>query len=514
MEGTEFRNISELVGHLRTKLNNLHPAEALDALQEIVGRDISVKYEIVPTPQQPTQTPPQQQPTQTPQQQPTQTQQQTQPTQTQQQTQPTQQQQQQPQQPPALKHNRFAHVAGQRLSRILLSTNKKYGDLTSELARQLNGMVLQYPGWKVLSVPSPMLNYKFKQSDVVKNLSNYDIFPVVDGTVVTLYWYDVENKWKLSTTNGYDVTDFKWLTSKTYFEAFMELAAGYPEFSLARLDTNCCYTIGIRHHDFQPLLADPQRIWFIRSCNVSLLNNITVIRANIAALMSQPANIIQSSKNNVPILVTTTNVDIGLPIQTPIIFPPEASATNIFNSMLDKNEKSVEEFTKTGDIRPLPHYGYFLRPKVQRVDLCDILIESPVLSMIRKSLYNFPKKRHTGETELTHENRIEYATLRAYLSNKLKYPFIMFYPQYAPLYKKYDSIFNRVAARIVALAKKNPGDKKPVDKIVETIAQRFYDNLKKQGINILNADGLGIAMDTVIDRRYLEMYFTLFINNQ
>jgi hypothetical protein len=454
MERAQFKGLPEFVSYLRTHLNNVSPAEALDQLQELIGRDVSIKYEMVAGEAKET--------------------------------------------PPELKNNKFAHVAGQKLSRILLSTNKRYGDLSSDLMRQLNGVIFQYPGWKVLCVPAPMLNTVYSKVDLARDLSNYHIYPVIDGTVVTLYWYEPEASWRLSTTNGYDVTNFKWLSNKTYMEAINELAAAYPDFSLEKLDHGYCYTIGFRHHDFQPLLMDPQRLWFIQACNTAAMN-VTTVRANISDLISHPSQIASIVKNSSPVLTITTMVNIGLPVQTPMAFAAELAADAVVNNLIMKNATSIEEFTKRGDVKPSPHYGFVLRPKSGAI-VGDILLESALLQMIKKTLYNFPKKRFDSETQLNFINRMEYAKLRAYLSVRTKYQFLTLYPQF--------EVFNKVASIIVAIARKTHVACGPADRVAEIIAKRFSDHMDKQ-INVTGPDGIGMAMDFIVSLKYLEMYFTL-----
>lgn len=466
MEKPEFKNLPEFVAHLRANIGNLSPVEVLDSLQTMVGPNVSVKYEMIPGECK-----------QAPEDYPT---------------------------------SKFAGARGQKLSRVILSTNKRHGDMNSTFLRQLNGVVFQYPGWKVLCVPAPMLNTTFDRTEIASNISEYNIFSVIDGTIVNAYWYEPENSWRLSSTNGYDVTTNKWLTGKTYLAAITELAADFPDFSFDKLDKNFCYTIGFRHHDFQPLLMDPQRLWFIQACNTSLMNNLSTVRANMASLMTQPGQLAKAMKESIPVL-SIVQVGIGLPVQTPMEFAAGLSNDAIVNNLIARNKNAVEEFTKQGDVKPPPHYGYVLRPKHASSGVCDILLESTLLQMIKRTLYNFPKKRNATETMLTSDNRLEYAKLRAYLGIRIKYPFITLYPQFAADYTRFDAIFNKVATMIVALAKKNPiqSDGTVNGAVAEIIASKFSDHIKKKGINVTGIDGVAMAMDIIVDIKYLEMYFTL-----
>lgn len=460
-EPIDFADLAELIGYLRSKLTGLPPKDTLCRLQDILGDGVTLRYEVINVASN-----------------------------------------------TASGTNtvktRFSHVEGNKLSRVLLSTHKKTANLSEELYRQLNGIVLQYPTWKVLSVPSPIFNHRFSLKEVAKNIDKYEIYPIIDGTVVTLYWY--ENSWRLSTTNGYDVTNMRWLSNKTYMEAIKDLVKYYPTFSFERLNPACSYTIGFRHHDFQPLRSDQQKIWFIQSCNTSLLNNLVVTNVTVSKIVSQSTSAINDITVK-PMLIINTKDDIGIPVQVPLQF---ADRTHLLATLQKHNEDALVEFSKSldGDFVVSPHYGYFLRPK--GAGLSDIIMESTLLNLIRKSLYNFPKKRNQGESELTYENRLEYAKLRAYLSGTVKYPFITLFPQFKEDYERFDIIFRRIADRIIQILRR-PGDKKNNDQRIEIVAQRFAATIKDSQINVNGQDGLSIVMDLLADKRHLEFYFTFII---
>lgn len=474
MEQNSFRTLPELVGHLRTQLSNVSAREALEGLQEAVGPDVTIRYEIledsgVAAADNDNAT--------------------------------------------AQSKSKYANVAGKKLSRILLTSYKRRADLSTELYRQLNGIVLQYPGWKVLAVPASMFNQKPRESELIKNLSDYDVYPIIDGTVVTLYWHDTVNggpgSWRLSSTNGFDVTDYCWMSGLTYFAAIMKIAERYPQFSLARLNKSCSYTIGFRHHDFHPMRSDPEKLWFIQSCNLDILNNLLVTPLSASQFLDSSAS--KASTQAQPMLVINSNDNIGIPIQRPILFNTDDGAA-IMNLLHQYNENSLDAFMRgsKGDFVNEPHYGYFLRPKTHRGDLCDVMFESKVLHLLRKTMYNFPKKRALGDGELTATTRIEYAILRAYLGITIRYPFITLFPQYESSYKRYDDLFNKIAARIVQIISKR-NDKKHADAKIETLAQSFADHIKESGVNVTNSEGINIILSFLRDQRYLELYFNAIV---
>lgn len=469
MEGIDFTTLPDLVGYLRRDLVGFGPRETLERLQEALGPNIVVKYELTRDASASADI----------------------------------------KKSPA---GKYSHADGCALSRVLLSTHKKT-QTRSELFRRLNGLVLQYPDWKVLSISSPILSYDFGAEGAFKNIDKYDVYPIIDGTVVTLYWYG--ESWRLSSSNGYDVTDMRWLGAKTYMEALLELTAHYPTFSLDRLVRTCCYTVGFRHNDFHPMQYDGPKLWFIQSCNTLLLNSLSVANIDMSKLRGQSAASVDAILNAAsvrPVFTVNVNDDIGLPIQAPIQFPDGMTSEKKAEMLYRHNENALIEFTKSlsGDFVVSPHYGYFLRPRDD--NLCDIMYESKLLALIKRALYNFPKKRMPGESELTPDNRLEYAKLRAYLSNVIKYPFITLFPQYSQDYVRYDTLFNRIADRIVQIIRR-PTDRKNNDPRIEILAQKFAAHIKDKQISVLSEDGHSIILDFLRDKRYLELYFTILVVN-
>jgi hypothetical protein len=500
MEAPDIKNLSDLIGFLRSKLNNVSARETLERLQNILGDEVTIRYEIVASKVNTVNTVS------------TVSTGNTVNTVSTVSTGNTVSKDS--------KHSKYSHTEGKIISRILLSTFRRGKKLSTELYRQLNGLVFQLPGWKLLSVAAPILNFNFKMNEMVQNLSSYDIYPVIDGTVVTLYWYESQHtpnggSWRLSSTNGYDVTDMRWLGARTYMEALLELTNQYPTFSLDRLNRSCSYTIGFRHPEFQPMKYDGARIWFIQSCNTSMVNNLSVANIDISKMIGQSAGNMKSLLSGAtirPVLMINTREDIGLPIQAPIQFPEDMTDEKIFSTLRLHNENALTEFSKSlsGDFVTSPHYGYFLRPKVNDPELCDIMFESTLLHLIKNALYNFPKKRGVGESDLTPENRMEYAKLRAYLSNTIKYPFITLFPQFQIDYTRYDALFNKIAERIMQIIRK-PTDRKSNDPRIELIAQKFAGHIKEKQINVLNSEGMLIILDFLRDRRYLELYFSVLV---
>ena len=95
--------------------------------------------------------------------------------------------------------------------------------------------------------------------------------------------------WCLTSANCFDLSHLKWGGDETYAEVLFELLAKSPTFLAAtglrlrrgllcvddvRLDFQTlergrCYTIGFRHPNFHPMVADPPGVWNIQSVNLA-----------------------------------------------------------------------------------------------------------------------------------------------------------------------------------------------------------------------------------------------------
>lgn len=441
MQTNAVENLSELLIKLRT-LYGLTTEETFNTLQELVGEHISIRYEVLPG--EPDET---------------------------------------------VYTTKFGRLNNQTVSRVLLTSNRKYADFSRKLTSQCNGIVLEYPSWNVLSMPPQMCNLNFKIGNISKNASSdYAIYEINDGTTVTLYWNKQDGKWSLSTTNGFDVSDYKWIGAKTYREAFDEVSKQYPKFSVDKLSKSRSYTIGFRHHDFHPLLTDPARMWLIQNCDLAVLNG-------------NPA-----SKDS----------DIGITPQLPIT--PPAWGKALTYHLCNTAKTALHDYmVSLRDGAPKIHYGYILR-KADGADAADaadanIIIESSLLKQIRYHAYNIPKSNYDVPIDAT--TRLEYVILRAYLNCSTKSEFINLFPQFSLHYSKYDALFSKLIARVVtALRNKNTREsifRSKIAKldIVAAIMVGIVENAGK--VNVMDSQGPSIIYDFVHDRANLDLYYTNFV---
>lgn len=364
------------------------------------------------------------------------------------------------------------------VNRLLLTSDRSKSDFTRKLISQCNGIVLDCTNWNVLSMPPHMFNPKCSLTAAI-NTNDYKIYAIDDGTTVTMYWYD--NKWCLSSTNGFDISHYKWMGDKTYIQAFNEVAAAYPNFNFDHLDKNKCYTIGFRHNDFHPLLKDTNHMWLIQSCDLTAIN-------------SDQCNIVIDYP------------DIGIPIQRELKINNKGRQLISWINHNNTNAYNNYIATSAGDNKPNIHYGYIIRSVSCHI---DIMIESSLLRHIRTLIYNIPY-RYNSLKDINAHNRIDYLVLKSYLANDINQSFIHLFPQFNQKYEEYKNIFNDIADQINYMIHKsryrNVSYKK-YDNTLSKLAEILFEDVNKYTQIHSNNNTKNIIHDFIVNKRYLELYF-------
>ncbi len=374
--------------------------------------------------------------------------------------------------------------------RIIVSSHRVRADHSVQLVRECNGVIFEYPSWDVLAVPNPMFNPKYAITEVEKHIADYSIYEVYDGTMVVMYWYN--GSWCFATANGYDVSNYKFFTEKTYREAINDCLQKYPEFSFDTLPKTHSYITGFRHHDFHPFKYDPARMWMVAAVDLTAFN--------------QSGDVVYSYP------------ECGIPYQ-PKMELPVLENGDLFTWMMASNESALKKFigslpkSKRNPTQPIaPHYGYVLRSNIDLGVNSNVILESAVMKTIRQMIYNVPKTR-LSTVKIDHTNRLEYMILQAYLHPRSRYPFLTLFPQFDCYYMKYNTLFQKIANHVVSRIKGKPyvGGKNEtiIDGNIQRIVIMITDHIKKCGtINVQQSDGRGIVTEFLMNTQYLDMYFT------
>jgi hypothetical protein len=461
MENKVANNLVELCRQLRATTSGKTNEESFNILQKLVGRNIKIRYEVTGK--------------------------------------NTSDQVDNNDKAPEKKREQFAHLNGLNVSRVLLTTNRAKANFARELIRTCNGVVLEYPSWKVLSVPAPMFNLRFRMTDVVNNIDSYSIYEIKDGTTVTLYWYG--EKWCMSSTNGFDVSDYEWMGPTPYMKALTAITKMYPDFSFDKLDRDRTYTVGFRHHEFHPLLSDSEKMWLIQSCDLNALN----------------------AEN--PSLDISLTTNIGIPLQTNATFSG-LRGSRLFDMMCDKNNNAFMQYMSTiRTSQPEIHYGYVLRSDSTDNYVSNVMLESELLKKVRTLMYNLPKRTYAEAVPVTAINRLKYTILRAYLSCPNKYDFLNLFPQFTEQYRTYDTLFSKLSNRIIsALRNRNTRNtitdsafknaRSDMNARIDKLAFSLVKHIEDCGrINAMDPQGPNIVLDFMMDRKHLDLYYTYLFSD-
>lgn len=326
------------------------------------------------------------------------------------------------------------------ISRIILRIRKN-NNIHSLLYYYCNGCVIDTINWKVISYP-PIAFNKRQVPNLIETYYKqgyYDIIKVIDGTVVTIYFWN--DRWNISSSNSYDISSFYWIGNMTYSEIIYDLFTRlYPEaskkcgiqlhenvsISFTNLDKNKSYTIGFRHHNFHPLLKDPEYLWNIQHVDIN------------------------TGK------IEYDNGFIGIPNQKII-----NGATSL-DQLRHLNKSALIDATKTSD--PTFNYGYILRSKDPSItlDFSNILLSSSLLKKIKKNIYECSLGSLTQF--ITHENRFEYITLKNFFNKSERNEIVQLYPQLFQKFPLYCScISDTISCTLDIMKNKQTGSNNKLD---------------------------------------------------
>lgn len=387
---------------------------------------------------------------------------------------------------------RFEHLADGELfvGRIILSCNMRNASNDYILCAECNGAIIDAREWKILVTPPRSFNPQASVKEINKNLASdmYDIIPIIDGTVVSLYCWKHPTKgsiWCLSSSNGYDVSHLKWMGSKTYAEIVYELfnqkaieetginieynllCEGDTRLSFTNLDQAYSYTIGFRHENFHPL-KDIRGIWNIHS---SINGNVEYIPRNegkgIPYVPCQeyidPEDIMKMSKarrgrNNItsPVKMHDINIICKDSLDYALSLKDEETPDNLHIPKQFKNTIYIGWHHDYGIMKEHGHhYGFILRSKnTKKTGSCsDILYESPLFRRVRQLIYQKPLRKINEELDET--NRLEYRAMKAYLTITDRDEFISLFPQFKHRFDIYKEFMNNITHLILQMHRHN-----------------------------------------------------------
>jgi len=231
--------------------------------------------------------------------------------------------------------------------RMIFIGNRIKSDFNNPITVECNGAVLWYSRednkFSVLTMPPHLFNSTKMTTKEIENKYKsgaYKCYPVLDGTISTLYFF--KGSWRLSTSKAYDATKLPMINGKTYEDIFYE-SGGTTE----GLDEAYCYTVCIKNDSFHV---------FNKGSNVTFLQRV---------------NIETKEKE---------------------VFQEESIAMS-WKSLKNNLHNAVHSFKSKKQV----FFGVILRSESE-----SILLESNLMIKLRNFLYNFSfAKKMNPECDLT-----------------------------------------------------------------------------------------------------------------
>lgn len=307
---------------------------------------------------------------------------------------------------------------------------------------ECNGVVVNTLEWKVVSYPPKklcQLTNPHSFSDAYSE-GKYELYEVHDGTMATFYKWGRD--WCISTSNGYDVSQLKWMSGKTFADVIFDLFQRlYPDsvretqmemtprgrITFGNLPENYCHTIFFRHHTFHPLEQDPERIWHYGSVKTDL---------------TFPSDLHFDSPFVFP----------GIPKRNAkILSGSETKSSKTVNLDFEKREleMSVEQCVNR------LFYGYILIPTDRSRNY--ILFPSALLSSVRNLMYT--KVRYEDKPHVSPQFQKIYNFVKAYLNPLTRSECPAIYPEFTEIARRLRVFIDNVSNYVV--------DKAIIDDLVD-----------------------------------------------
>jgi len=384
--------------------------------------------------------------------------------------------------------------------RVIISSDRFHNNTTHPATFQCNGLVLDSDTWEVLSYPPPSCRPIYNNKILTEGIkqSKYEIYRIRDGTILTLYWYEPENRWCMSSANGFDIGTYKWMGDTTYENAFKEIVERYEGFSFDNLDKTRSYTMGFRYHDFHPFLHDPECVWFIQSCDLAELNTNNTL--NITTTIGDVPSEVAMLERQTTILVSADDAD------------------KFMKSMINECKGSINEVLRNNENKTNIVYGFIFRDTTNTYgNHSNIVIESELMKSLRRLLYNFNDVKRDKRITVNYTNRMNFIVVRSYLNYMYRPLFISLMPQFALQYEHFNNTSNQIVSKIIYYlrnhnARQRISDSRTRKNTLDEMIFALTEYVSKNGrVNVHDSNTKSIIYDMVVSPTFTHMYYKLLV---
>jgi hypothetical protein len=370
-------------------------------------------------------------------------------------------------------HNKF---------RVIFYLDRRCANFKNPMVRECNGLVLEYfkdKGWTVLVVPPQAFNLNqisIKYLFELYNSGVYNVYEALDSTIVNLYYY--EDKWCLSTTKGYDSSNFNLCGNKTYMDVFnFILNHKYKDFSYDNLEKHISYTFSLRYA--------PYHIFIETKSNYDSNTSIELIQAINCYTLRPSYDGVTGINTQTIVKVKDRNLNTLL-----------NNVKNAF-SRFDKNTKMCNTKIK-------PFYGYILRTSNASVpdEYKNIYLESSLMKLIRNGIY----KNNEALRNLDY-NKVAYSL---YMNRS-------YFDKYKIVFSQFETKFNQIQSLVdqltssIGLSLKHELETENSD--INNFIQMIILDMKSNNIisNQNNDISESVIYDYIYNKKYQkELYDLLF----
>ncbi|KAG7394170.1 hypothetical protein PHYBOEH_005564 [Phytophthora boehmeriae] len=288
------------------------------------------------------------------------------------------------------------------------------------MLKECNGLIFEYnKGWNLLAMPQlAFCTTKIapKKLEDLHKAGSYDIYEVLDATILTLYFYQAE--WHLSSTKGYDIGNMDMTAEMSYMQVLQHLIdTKYPSFKLDDLNQAMSYTIALRYSEYH--IFDETRH----------LEPQPDVDMNSYVMIMCVAD-----------LATMRHVDksvAGLPQQTPL----DLQDTSI-RDLHTYARSAYTKYAKAHRVRNFkykPLFGYILRARLNSVpnEYSTIYIESEMFKSIKAGLY--------CDNHALRAKNYKYLIAQLSTNHERYTQFRVMFPQFKPIFDDLDDAIDLIA---------------------------------------------------------------------
>lgn len=335
--------------------------------------------------------------------------------------------------------------------RVILTPSKHYISTYSN-ENPWSCCIVDLENLKVICASTNIFKTKISNAEKSHSLSDYDIYEVHDGTIITLYYYN--GYWSIATTKGIDVSNNYWLGDMNYTNIFMELLNKYPLFNdYARfsvednklvsegLDKEYCYTFIMKHNNFHPYSKQENGLVFIQSTDLRTLESKQEESFYDLEVQKKITNI-------------KTVLEKGL--------KQKLNGMNV-GHLVSYSSRSLDDYLKN------TLFGFKLVSKDSRRE--DLLIESYLLKRIREIVYNPIPKEYMNQ--INSKDRINFIIMRSYLHETNRTDSLKLFPEWKEKFTVYSKFIDQLLINIAKVYRKDPESELPIYKFAQLIVAKY-----------------------------------------